>query len=302
MDDYTQKTKVWLDTGFKGDEVGIYFAHQPIYGFEVGHSEPGLIGKYIRTYQIMKALSHLEFSSLLDVGGAEGYKASLAARLFRIAAHNCDLSQEACKRARDIFNVESDVIDAHNLPYKDNAFDVVLCSEVLEHVTDHHTVIYELLRVASKAVVITVPHESHEVVKKNIEEALPHSHIHSFELESFDFLKNCGYRVKAKRIISPLLRFPSKLLPIKWQEHNEKYPKMVFSIYNLCVPILKRVMDKKTAAFLIYLDDIICRFTSRYDAIACIILKNNDVYTEAARLSISPLQIIDYKVPYHYAI
>jgi hypothetical protein len=72
VDQYTQETKLWLNERFrKCDEEGIYFAHQPIYGFRKGHSEPGHMGKYIRTYQIMKVLSHMSFDSLLDVGGAE---------------------------------------------------------------------------------------------------------------------------------------------------------------------------------------------------------------------------------------
>lgn len=70
MDQYTQRTKLWLDERFrKCDEQGIYFAHQPIYGFRKGHCDPGHIYQYISTYQVMKALAHIEFDSLLDVGG-----------------------------------------------------------------------------------------------------------------------------------------------------------------------------------------------------------------------------------------
>lgn len=78
MDKYTQKTKKWLDGRFKQtDKNGIYKAHQPIYGFRKGPTDSSLVDKYICTYQIMKALAHLNFNSLLDVGGAEGYKSYL---------------------------------------------------------------------------------------------------------------------------------------------------------------------------------------------------------------------------------
>ena len=61
MDNYTTDTKDWLNDRFKAtDEEGIYFAHQPIYGFRKGHSEPGIIIRYIITYQIMK----MEYNSL----------------------------------------------------------------------------------------------------------------------------------------------------------------------------------------------------------------------------------------------
>src|SRR5215467_6241080 len=130
MDSYTARTKDWLERRFRtADESGIYVAHQPIYGFRKGHSEPSHLERYILTYQIMKALSSLRFTTLLDVGGAEGYKAALAGRCFAARAVNCDLSEEACKRAREIFGVDSAVADIHDLPFPDGAFEVVLCSE-----------------------------------------------------------------------------------------------------------------------------------------------------------------------------
>lgn len=52
-----------------------------------------------------------------------------------------------------------------------------MCSETLEHVADWHKAMDELLRVASKTVVITVPHQPKEVVDKHIEEEIPHGHI-----------------------------------------------------------------------------------------------------------------------------
>jgi hypothetical protein len=44
-----------------------------------------------------------------------------------------------------------------NLPYPDNSFDTVICSDVLEHIGPHKQAIGELLRIARKKVIITVP-------------------------------------------------------------------------------------------------------------------------------------------------
>jgi len=44
-----------------------------------------------------------------------------------------------------------------NLPYPDNSFDTVICSDVLEHLGPHKQAIGELLRVAKKKVIVTVP-------------------------------------------------------------------------------------------------------------------------------------------------
>ena len=44
-----------------------------------------------------------------------------------------------------------------SLPYEDNSFDTVICSDVLEHIGKHKLAIGELLRVARRKVIITVP-------------------------------------------------------------------------------------------------------------------------------------------------
>lgn len=116
----------------------------------------------------MKTLAHLRFSSLLDIGGAEGYKSAIAREIFGVQVQSCDLSNEACKRAKEIFNIEGQSVDIQRLPFKDNEFDVVLYSETLEHVPNLKEAIKELVRVCSKVVVITVPRESKEVIEKNI--------------------------------------------------------------------------------------------------------------------------------------
>ncbi len=249
MDEYTQKTKIWLDERFKKcDKNGIYYAHQPIYGMKKGYSESGLINRYIITWQIMKALAHLKFDSLIDIGGAEGYKAWVAERLFKVIVKNSDLSQEACKRCEEIFHIESIPIDIHKLPFENNEFDVALCSETLEHVADLPQAVNELLRVSRKAIVITVPHEPEETVDKIKKEGIPHGHIHHFDLESFNFLQAEGCQVIAKKMISPRLK--------------------KFSLYHL---------GKKAASLQIRAHEFVCQFTPSYNAILFVILKEGAI-------------------------
>jgi 2-polyprenyl-3-methyl-5-hydroxy-6-metoxy-1,4-benzoquinol methylase len=49
--------------------------------------------------------------------------------------------------------------DALKLPFRDNQFDLVVCVEVLEHLTDPLTGLRELSRVASHHLVLSVPRE-----------------------------------------------------------------------------------------------------------------------------------------------
>jgi ubiquinone/menaquinone biosynthesis C-methylase UbiE len=276
LDEYTERTKCWLDERFKlFDNDGVYHAHQPIYGFNKGHCEKfePILSRYVPTYQIMKALSHIEFRSLLDVGGAEGYKAALVRELFGSAVKNSDLSVEACKRAKEIFHLDSDPVDVQCLPYKNSEYDVVICSETLEHVKDIRTAIDELLRVANKAVVITIPHEDRESVEKNIRNQKVHGHIHTLTLDSLNPLKSRGYRVLRKRMLSPYAY----------------------------IPILSRFVSKKlVVAFLTSFDEFVSMLVPHYSGIIIIILKDKAAYHWTRKSNVSPYRILSFSVPKYY--
>ncbi|MBI5044386.1 MAG: class I SAM-dependent methyltransferase [Candidatus Levybacteria bacterium] len=47
----------------------------------------------------------------------------------------------------------------YDLDYKDNSFDLVICSEVLEHVDDPEKALKELVRVSKKYCLLSVPNE-----------------------------------------------------------------------------------------------------------------------------------------------
>jgi SAM-dependent methyltransferase len=252
----------------------------------------------------MKTLSNLEFSSLLDVGGAEGYKAYVAREIFGVEVKNCDISEEACKRAEEIFGIDSDPADVHNLPYKDNQFDVLICSEVLEHVTDVRKALHELLRVAGGAIIITVPHEPKKVIESTIRKNLPHGHIHYFVKESFDFLKKKGYHIFSKRIINSLLMFPCVAIQAMPAEYTVGIPKFFVELYNSCLPLLRKIFPDKLAslliASLIRFDEFICRVLPLYHSILILILKNEGMLCKRKGQGISAYKIINMNVPYHF--
>lgn len=302
MDEYTQGTKLWLDERFrKCDEQGIYFAHQPIYGFRKGHCDPGYLYQYISTYQIMKALSRMEFDSLLDVGAAEGQRAYIANQIFGVKVRTTDLSAEACLRAREIFRIDSDPADVHQLPYEDNEFDVVLCSATLEHVTDYQKAIAELLRVASKAVVTTLPCEDRAVIEKNIEAQIPHAHIHTFTLDSLDYLTPQGYEVIKKKMACHPLLFLDSLV----QEYPRlkgvakvRNPRRLFRDFCLA-PVWQKIYGAKVASLMVNLDALLCNFLSYY-LMLFVVLKDKQCYYDRARQRISLSRIMSFTVPYHY--
>ncbi len=302
MDEYTQITKNWLEEKYKRyDENGVYFAHQPIYGLRGGHSADHPILRYFNTYAIMKALSHIRFSTLLDVGGSEGYKAALASNLFGIHAQNTDLSEEACKRAEEIFHIKSRPSDIHDLAYENGEFDLVLCSETLEHTTSPQRALNELLRVARRAVVITVPHDNPKNVEANISNGVPHGHIHSFNLDSLDYLRDRGYDIIAQGVFSPLLLFPTFLAEAQKTSIHTNGP---FKFYNASVPVLSRVLgnrlSRSSAIILVRMDVPTCKFLNAYNTCIFTIVKDRSCWSEKALTNVSACDIVDFKVPYHY--
>lgn len=285
----------------KPDEQGIYRSFQPIYGFRKGSRHAGDIQWYIIHYHILKILTRLKFDSYLDVGAAEGYSAYLVGKLFGVKVALCDFCEVLCNKSREIFGMDSRVADSCDLPFKDNEFDVVLSSETLEHIPDLPKAVSELLRIAKKAVVITVPHESPELIEENITgKGKGSSHIHSFDLNSLDHLK---YPVIATGFFSPsrLLRFFAILveaIPRKYHE-NMKYPKIVIDSYNVCVPVLRKILGKRAASFLIRLDELVCKLTSSYHAVSYIILKDAAIEKKQS-VKVSPYYLMDFSIPYHY--
>lgn len=300
MDIYTQNVKKFLDQRFKMvNEQGIYQAHQPIYGFRKGHCESAMVIRYSITYQIMQALSHLKFTSLLDIGGAEGYKAALARSIFDVDVRSVDLSGEACKRAKEIFNVDGESVDIHQLPYNDNEFDVVLCSETLEHVPDIQRATKELIRVCRKAVIITVPHESKEVIEKNIRENIPHAHIHSLDTDAFDFILPIIPKIITRRYHNPIFKKVS-IIADALKIETGGYSKFLVKIYNSFLPLFKLVFGKHSVGILIKIDDFISNFIPSYSGLIFILLKDASCYSAYPENQISVPQIMDFTVPYFY--
>jgi|GEM_PF-2113661 len=145
----------WLERRFSRGDAGSYFAHQPIYGFASPHSEPGHLRRLARTLHMLRVASRIGAETMLDVGGGEGYFAHLCRELLGIRAAIVELPISACERAGELFGIPAVSADAAELPFADNSFDLVVCSEVMEHVVAPHQVAAELTRVARKFVLVT---------------------------------------------------------------------------------------------------------------------------------------------------
>jgi SAM-dependent methyltransferase len=162
----TEWNREWLNQRFSRDASGGYLAHQPIWGYRRGPTEPRHLVRFARTLNILRTLAGLEFTSFLDVGGGEGYMSALVRDLFGARVITSDLSREAALRAAELFGVRSCTVNAARLPFRDNAFDVVHCSEVLEHLERPFVSLAEMLRVARKYVVVSTVASTHSALKR----------------------------------------------------------------------------------------------------------------------------------------
>lgn len=99
--------------------------------------------------------------SILDVGCGEGFtlnrlkEKGIGKKLEGIEYQNAAI--ELGKKTYPDIKITQGSI--YELPYKDNAFDLVLCTEVLEHLDNPQKALKELVRVSNKLLVISVPNE-----------------------------------------------------------------------------------------------------------------------------------------------
>ncbi|MEW6359080.1 MAG: class I SAM-dependent methyltransferase [Planctomycetota bacterium] len=99
--------------------------------------------------------------SILDMGCGEGFLTRSFRRalpLARIVGVDSDRAAIEIARQRNP-DVEFHREDVLGLSFPDHAFDMVICSEVLEHVPDPHAALSELCRVSARHVMLSVPNE-----------------------------------------------------------------------------------------------------------------------------------------------
>jgi ubiquinone/menaquinone biosynthesis C-methylase UbiE len=127
--------------------------------------DPRLDRKFARICELVR--EQLPATAFLDAGCGDGrYLAALAGELPpRVAG--VDISERILETACSRTSAELRQANLESLPFADGEFDLVLCSQVIEHVLDAPAAVRELARVLSAGgVLILSTDNEHDVVSR----------------------------------------------------------------------------------------------------------------------------------------
>lgn len=175
------------------------------------HANSNPIQKYLinnfykKVYGILKPL---RAQKILDVGCGEGFTLKkLEEKKIGKLLVGVDNTSTAIKIGKKIYpHLDLRKGDIYNLDFKDDEFDVVLCTEVLEHLDDPEKAVAELKRVSKKYILFSVPNEPFFILAnfmrgKYLKTFGNHpEHINHWTFISFEnFLKKNGLFISKKK-------------------------------------------------------------------------------------------------------
>ncbi|MFX1383452.1 MAG: class I SAM-dependent methyltransferase [Promethearchaeota archaeon] len=199
-------------------------------------------------YQIeLKLISHIlknrksKFTKILDIGCGDGVILFLLYHKFKsynLEIHGIDSSNIALEVAKKrLSNGFFRNTDLYNLPYEDDYFDLILSSDVIEHVSNPEKMLQEIKRVGKNAsnVIIGTPIRFSEL-------PLDENHYHEFYPNEFkDFLKNFlkNVRLLQSHKLTYYLLYEKVSLIFKKEIQIYRYLINLLSIYLNINPFMK---------------------------------------------------------------
>jgi SAM-dependent methyltransferase len=131
--------------------------------FDKYHSSNPVAGLLVRNFlhTMLGMLAPLPIKHLLDIGCGDGYVLNvLREQLKPEKAEGVDVVPEVVRQARQAYpNVLVSIASVYQLPYPAQSIDLVVMSEVLEHLDDPSKALKEVRRIASRYCLFSVPRE-----------------------------------------------------------------------------------------------------------------------------------------------
>lgn len=153
----------------------------------------------------IKLISNLNISNVLTIGDKYCRDASYIKTQLRVNATASDLDTSNMKKAKEIGYIDDIInINAEHISLEDDSFDVVFCKESYHHFPRPQLGLYEMIRIAKKAVVLIEPND----VRRN---GRDENFIETGDyLDSFEDVGNYKYQISLREILktSWALRLP----------------------------------------------------------------------------------------------
>lgn len=148
--------------------------------------------------------------NVLDVGCASGWFLSQIHKKYPKAnCYGVDIYEDAITYGKKKYpKISFYVADAHKLPFKSGTFDLVICTEVLEHVDDPKRVVLEIRRVLKKNGQAIIELDSGSLLFSIVwflwglsrGSVWHHAHLHSFTVKKLGkLLLRSGFVVNSKK-------------------------------------------------------------------------------------------------------
>jgi ubiquinone/menaquinone biosynthesis C-methylase UbiE len=162
-----------------------------------------LSAKY-KAQNIREVCEKHQFSKVLEVGAGDGSILKYLDQFqFSPEIHALEISKSGVEQivSRKIGSLRSvQIFDGYHIPFKDDEFDLVILSHVLEHVEFERMLLREIKRVA-KQVVIEVPIDYRYGVDKRMKHFLAYGHINMYTPSSLRFLLQTeGFEIVTDKI------------------------------------------------------------------------------------------------------
>lgn len=179
----------------------------------------------------------LSCQRFLDVGCAEGYYFKAITELFGSDTFcaGLDISETYLKRAKAVEKGEFVLADAQFLPFKDSSFDLVMSSEVMEHLPNPLVAFREALRVSSKYLIITTPRRS---LFRRIYDAI------GFSKDPFSYRSGHISEVDFSDILEGAKNHGAHVIEAKWDCYLPNGLINLLHLPNFFVEIINRIWSK----------------------------------------------------------
>jgi len=190
-------------------------------GHESAYSDPNTLERMGESGLVVEIKSLTKGRRFLEVGCAGGAFLN-AARKLGFEVQGVELSEDACRFARETFGLQvfaGELADAH---FPDCSFDVVFMGDVIEHLPDPVTVLLEINRVLDRKglLVMALPSQTNTLFTRtgfflyglaggSATVSLPPYHLFEYRPRSLRFvLRSCDFEVS--RLVQDIIP-PSKI-------------------------------------------------------------------------------------------